>query len=268
MDKAYMAALIDGEGTIGIFKLKNKENRSGVTFQANISITNTHQPTLVEMQKKFGGDLYLRKDAVVGKSNRAGVRCNKKCHRLRFTYQKAVRLAKLLLPYLSMKRKQAENVILLDTIKKEGASYNDHSTQRQFDLYIENRKLNGTVFTEERINELTPILGKGLLSENMAEHLRPVIREWVKPEPRKCKIEGCNEKHESWGYCRTHQRRIAEGCHQETAIKNICTWCQGDISGVEFRPDRKFCSLSCKSKFHRKKNKQLQSPSVPDNNTQ
>jgi LAGLIDADG DNA endonuclease family protein len=105
-DLAYLAGLIDGEGTIFVQRVKNRNekiSKSGFHYRAGLAINMTDQAT-VKWAKEITG---------VGKIS--GVRRHKKNHKPGFRWsvwsKQSSTLLLLLLPYLRLKKPHAENLI-------------------------------------------------------------------------------------------------------------------------------------------------------------
>lgn len=99
-EKAYIAGIIDGEGTLRLYRLSG--NRLGVT--SCLAIINTHKPLLEWIMSKIPeSKLVPRK---LYKSNR------KACFELRlYGIVKVKYLLLVLLPYLIVKREDAKKVL-------------------------------------------------------------------------------------------------------------------------------------------------------------
>lgn len=102
--KAWLAALIDGEGTISIWRERRPKNRSGVRYKAVVLVTNTNLALL--------DALYQCVDGYACTHNAR--RANKK-HKATFAVYVSRRAIRSLLeqikPYLVAKRKQADLVL-------------------------------------------------------------------------------------------------------------------------------------------------------------
>jgi hypothetical protein len=96
-DLAYMAGLLDGEGHIGIALRKNLI--SGHILR--IEISNTNKAMIDWILPRFDGHGVIRKDRW-GEGNR------KDSYVWYADNRKAVRLLKMLIPYLVLKKEQAE----------------------------------------------------------------------------------------------------------------------------------------------------------------
>lgn len=67
----------------------------------------------------------------------------------------------------------------------------------------------------------------------------------------RCKYEGCEDEVYSKGFCRRHLRWVTESKTFEARKDRLCQQCGGTIPTAA-RIDQKFCSLSCKMKWHRR----------------
>lgn len=112
-DLAYMAGLLDGEGHIGITLRKNL--RSG--HQLRIEITNTNEAFIKWILPRFDGHGAHRKDRW-GDGNR------KDSYVWYADNRKAIRLLKLLMPYLVLKKEQAQIAIDFQSSIKPNARNN------------------------------------------------------------------------------------------------------------------------------------------------
>ncbi|HEY9211094.1 MAG TPA: hypothetical protein VIO56_06750 [Methylotenera sp.] len=102
---AYFAGLIDGEGTIGVYKFS-----SGIT-RPIIKVDMTCEDTINALHSHFGGYKGLKK--IEDKPNR------KQQWHWEVTFLKAVEVANLIFPYLITKKSNAIEVIAY-TPKKRG----------------------------------------------------------------------------------------------------------------------------------------------------
>lgn len=99
-DLAYMAGLIDGEGYIA---LKRDHTAGCVTYAPVVRITNTSLEMLYWVQGRFGG--------YVGHNKMSGNGKWKESYYWTVHHAKAASFLSIILPYLVVKRKQAELVI-------------------------------------------------------------------------------------------------------------------------------------------------------------
>jgi len=104
-DLAYMAGVIDGEGNITLAKRNNGKYKAGVRYDIQIGVTNTNKWLLESFRFAFGGS--IRKKRKGFKS----LPSSQDCFDWSVTNQQAFTAIKALLPYLQLKRPQAELAI-------------------------------------------------------------------------------------------------------------------------------------------------------------
>lgn len=112
-DIAYLAGVIDSDGTIGIkrstYAMRVTKDSGQPTFSERICVKQV-EPMAVDMLKRiFGGYRFTAE----GSSPRA-----KPLHGWQVTDRKAATCLELLLPYLRIKRRQAENCLALRQAKE------------------------------------------------------------------------------------------------------------------------------------------------------
>jgi hypothetical protein len=93
----YMAGFMDGEGCI-------RWDRG-----PRVEVTNTHRGILEEMQKWFGGSIYA-----------SSPNAARKCYRLVVGSDTAIELLSAVLPYLCVKRLQAQTVLDMSDKRRAG----------------------------------------------------------------------------------------------------------------------------------------------------
>ena len=105
-DAAYLAGLIDGEGSVFVQRVKtrgSKASRCGYHYRSGLSITMTDRKTIKWLVKTTGCGRVLSR------------RPYKKNHRPSFRWciwsRQAASLLLILLPYLKLKKPHAENLI-------------------------------------------------------------------------------------------------------------------------------------------------------------
>jgi len=220
MHDAYVAGIVDGEGSICLSKLKEKANRSGVTYRPYIAIYNTHLQTLQKIQKFIdqGGSLYKIKHS-------SKLNSNKQNYILKYSNKNAKFLLDKILPYLSMKKQQGELLLKYFELEASRANYSnyDEIIVSIHDIYVKIRELQSYVSFDK-----TP----------------PTMREWITQPNTKCYV--CGEIAHYHGMCKKHYRRSLK--NQLEPRK--CKTCEKDIT--ELRADRLWCSHSCKMKWHRR----------------
>lgn len=187
--KGYIAGLVDGEGTIFIGRQKREENRSGYRFLPHLIITNTNKECLDLCKNIFNfGSLFLRREASFNKDG--AIQSRKNCYRWEVKHQLVGVVLREILPYMVIKKKQAENILLfLESLETQG-NYSKYDPSLQFKYYAISKELNGNPLTEEEKIELLPIM-----------------REVKLAEIKHCFHEGCEDKHYGNGLCRKHWKR-------------------------------------------------------------
>lgn len=120
---AYLAGLIDGEGTITL--IKHKKGDWQPIFNASISIGMTVKDSIELFHQTFGGSLYEEK-------RRGG---HKTMYRCRITGNKSVPpVLKILLPYLRVKKAQAVAILAFCEERKSfnGTSYTGGTPKEEY----------------------------------------------------------------------------------------------------------------------------------------
>lgn len=114
IELAYLAGIIDADGTIGIkknsYSMRIVKDSGQATYSERIHIRQVERPALELLAATFGGN--------IGTEDPHAKR-GKPLYRWGQTDAKAVATLKALLPYLRIKRHQAENCIQLRIIKEE-----------------------------------------------------------------------------------------------------------------------------------------------------
>jgi len=108
---AYTAGIIDGEGSIGIYSHRTK-SKKGYTYDLIVSVWNTNEWLIRWLKMSFGGStgpVPWYKEQPRWKT------------RLKWAvyHDKAADFLELILPYLQLKRPQAELAILFQRKKRE-----------------------------------------------------------------------------------------------------------------------------------------------------
>lgn len=109
---AYIAGVIDGDGYIGLSKKRTLDQRSGYSYRPVVSVSNTKVELLFWLEQITGvGSICAMK-----RSNLA--------HKQAFIWQtwsqRAADILRLILPYLILKKKQAE--LMVSYTEKHGGS--------------------------------------------------------------------------------------------------------------------------------------------------
>jgi len=95
-DKAYIAGIIDGEGTVQI--RKQRIYKDTLHIYPEVSIHNTHKPLMCYIQKLYNGKITCAKPSRTRK---------KKLFRIRFNRKESEIVLDDVIPYLVIKQTQA-----------------------------------------------------------------------------------------------------------------------------------------------------------------
>lgn len=116
---AYTAGIIDGDGSIGIYRHRNKSKR-GFTYDLIVSVWNTNEWLVQWLKMNYGGS--------ASPAPWSKERPKWKTRWKWAIYQnKAAEFLKLILPYLQMKHPQAELAITFQGKKRENLKTEDNS---------------------------------------------------------------------------------------------------------------------------------------------
>jgi hypothetical protein len=116
MKIAYIAGLFDGEGCVRIYTEDNKK-----WFILQITISNTCVPLLLEIQKHYGGNVSGRRNGL--------------CYSWSMTSKPAAEILKKMLPYLIVKKEQAEIAIEFQARKEHGGYWRDKQiTEKELEI--------------------------------------------------------------------------------------------------------------------------------------
>lgn len=110
---AYIAGLIDGEGSIGIYAFNKSKVRPHKTFGLVMTITNTYLPVLLWIRENLGGTL----------KSAGGLKSRRPCWHLQWYGKKASAVLELTVPYMRIKKRQAELAIAFIEQRKSRARY-------------------------------------------------------------------------------------------------------------------------------------------------
>ena len=101
VEKAYLAGLIDGEGCLNFYRTSSSSCKRGYTFVARLTIVNCDLDTLVGIRERMGIGLVVKKPFRVGENR-------KQAYALSFYARELRTLLPLVMPYLRIKRRQAD----------------------------------------------------------------------------------------------------------------------------------------------------------------
>lgn len=102
---AYLAGIIDGEGSIYIGNFSSNPKTGAKYYQTNIEVTNSAKPMIDFLLKTFGGRVYQYTANQTPKNSR------KTYWRWIATGECVTHLSELILPYLTAKTRQCEIMI-------------------------------------------------------------------------------------------------------------------------------------------------------------
>lgn len=213
---AYVAAAIDGEGHIGITRRAAGfvEWQRTTKFRFNIAIANTNKAWLEELQRWCGGTI----NCTHGPTER-----KRACYVLRFAAPESKTLLAHVMPYLLMKRRQAELALKYFEVA---------ATRRLFSV-------NAKPTDPAIVAELDALCDE-MRSLNLHRKVqsKPVGRK----KDRRCSLDGCDSQHYGKGYCWIHYRKyIVRG--GPASYDKLCVVC-----GTEFvtrRSNAECCSRKC-----------------------
>lgn len=108
-DLAYAAGLIDGDGSIGINKSRDRQSRRGYKLNLKVSLYMTDSAAPMWMKMRFGGHLWVRESRSENwrSTNIWGI-----------ASIEARNFLEMIIPYLKTKQKQAEIAIEFQSMEK------------------------------------------------------------------------------------------------------------------------------------------------------
>lgn len=134
----YLAGLVDGEGYVGIRKCSKKNDGSLIPeYKPTLVIANTNYDLIKALKENFSGSIC--------KKNKGLKVLWKQSYSFEFNRTEIKKILPKLIPYLIIKRKQAEMVMdLFKTYKHchPGFGYTEKEIQEKENLHIKSLKLN------------------------------------------------------------------------------------------------------------------------------
>lgn len=118
LNLAYAGGLFDGEGSIFIGKVKTDRNKSGLLFRLHIEMCNTNEVAVRRMQLYFGGSVYERY---------ADIDTRRTLWAWHLRGQKALGFLRIIVPYLRIKKPQAELAIEFQARQRLGRYTKPHT---------------------------------------------------------------------------------------------------------------------------------------------
>lgn len=121
IELAYWAGFLDGDGSIGIKRVTDKmckrsHSRRGYRIYPCLQISQVNRAILEEFKAAFGAG-YI---GSMGKTRKSTWR---KCYKYGVSSTGSVKILKQLLPYLRLKKRQAEILIRIQELKHEHVAY-------------------------------------------------------------------------------------------------------------------------------------------------
>lgn len=112
-EAAYVAGFVDGEGTISVYRARRKESKRGYRFMPLLSVANTDFAALVAVQEMMGNGRLIQ--TTNPKVDRYKIGYN-----LRLSPDQIRHVLPQLLPYLHIKKRQAQYVLEFLSLSKKG----------------------------------------------------------------------------------------------------------------------------------------------------
>lgn len=130
---AYLAGIIDGEGSIGFEHLAPRAKRPKSYYVCRLTVINTNKDIIDRLKQTFKGTSDIRKP----------IKNRKVCYRWYVLGNDLEIAIKSLLPYLCIKRKQAELVLeYRQTVRANGWLITDEVAEARKQLWLKCKELN------------------------------------------------------------------------------------------------------------------------------
>lgn len=219
-EAAYIAGIIDGEGTITVTSTNRKDQKRPY-YKMCVTICNTNMEMLHKVSETLGCGNISYRDRENPNWKNVG--------QLSFSQSDSVSILQQIYKFLIIKKQQAEYGLKFLSLKTK-------QTEESVDTFQE----------QALLCELIQGLNK---RGREAQKSYYIIRE--DKEVTKCSYENCSEIHYGNGYCRKHYRWIFESKSFSEGMERKCLNCSNDLP-TNARIDSKFCCKSCKMKYHRR----------------
>ena len=148
-EKAWLAAIIDGEGSIGIYRSRRPKTKTGWRFYPCVSFYNTNE-ALMDRFVELTSQWVTRRRKIVNGSSLT----NKEVHVVEIRYGTTGDFLNTIKEYLIAKKGQADLVLRMLEVQRPVGHRNADLIPFFNSLYVESRRLNhkGTkVFDEESL---------------------------------------------------------------------------------------------------------------------
>jgi len=109
--KGYTAGIIDGEGSIMIIKSKNPTCKRGYSYQLKVVVANTNEWLCQWLKMQYGGTIQYKKSKKLQK---------KDIYEWRIVSTQARQFLEYIIPYLIIKKAQAEIAIRFQSSRGRG----------------------------------------------------------------------------------------------------------------------------------------------------
>lgn len=116
-EAAYFAGFVDGEGTIGLYRARRRESKSGYRLQSHLAVANTDMPVLEAIQRMCGNGRLVQTTNPAKPHHKPG-------YLLRFSPNQIRHVLPQLQPYLLIKGRQAEYVLEFLSLNVAGRNMN------------------------------------------------------------------------------------------------------------------------------------------------
>lgn len=121
-DWAYIAAMMDGEGSFSITKttIKDRKGRPYNAFDCKVMVSNTSKVLIEWIENRFGGSSIISVKHISKKARANGQKSLKPCYRwMAEGYENQVVFILKILPYLVIKLEQAKIALEFASMKSE-----------------------------------------------------------------------------------------------------------------------------------------------------
>ena len=145
VERAYLAGLIDGEGTVLIATSAPRADKATRTHALQVTVSNTHMATMEMLHARWGGSLSIRHFSSTMSTRPIAV--------LRWNSISAANLLREILPYMQIKRGQAEAALIFSDELAQRPSRTHAITEvewyRREELRLRIKRLNSPTDTTE-----------------------------------------------------------------------------------------------------------------------